>query len=121
MENAIRIFVFIIVKCVCAFEIQDLIPKFLRRGSVLILCRQTKRIYVGDGVAVGVGVAVEGDGLRDLAGDDIRVDESPQLGAVVPGSHVDESVGIRDHAVPAVVAEDDKGIADAAQKLACHV
>ena len=56
---------------------------------------QTKRIHVGDGVAVGVGVAVEGNGLGDLAGDDIRVDKSPQLRAIVPGSHVDEAVGIR--------------------------
>ena len=85
------------------------------------LCTQSKGIHVGDGVAVGVGVAIEGNCLRNSAGDDVRVDESPQLGAVVPGPHIDEAVGIRDHAVPTVVAEDKVGTARAAQKLAVGI
>ena len=68
---------------------------------------QTEGVYIGDRVAVGVGEAVEGDSVGDLARDDVGVDKPAQQGAVVSCPHVDQTVIVGDDAVSAVVAEDD--------------
>ena len=98
-----------------------------------ILRAQPKRINVGDGIAVGIGVAVEGDGIGDIAFDDVGIDKSAQIWAVVAGAHVDKPVLVGHDAISAVVAEEDnaatrsrrqsavgvvgKGIGDVAARL----
>ena len=82
-----------------------------------IIRTQPKGINEHRRIGIGIGIAIHGDGIEDTAGDDIGIDESSQIRAVVAGTHVVQAVGFGHDTVSAVIEERRCGGAGAA----CHL
>ena len=82
---------------------------------------QAKRVNEGNGVAVGVGEAVQGDCIGDRTGNDIRIDESLHLRGIVTCPHIDEAVVIRYNTVPAVIPKDHLACAGSLEELTVSI
>ena len=101
------------LKAVC-----NIVPRIFQPTS---LRAQSKRIHEGNWVSVDVGEAVESDGVGDLAGDNICVDESAHFRRVVPRSHIDETVIIGHNTVSAIVAKDNRTVTAMLDRLSIGI
>ena len=75
------------------------------KWAITPLRTQTKRVNVGNRVAVGIGVAVKGYGIGNFTGDYIGIDKSSEFRTVITRTHIDKPVAVCHNAVTAVIEE----------------
>ncbi len=79
---------------------------------------QTRWIGVNQRITIGVSIAVEGSRDTHLGQNRIGGNESLQIGGVMAGVHVNETIGSGGKTLPAAIAEETRPLARLSDQLA---